>query len=161
MRYLIDGHNLLHALGKLAAGMSRSGLDGARRWLATQARIAHGGDATVVLDGHPAPSAKHDPLVVYSRRATADDVIEDLIRADADPRHLTVVSDDLRLREAARHRGCVSLRCLDYAELLLTPRKGEKAAIPAPAEKPEAGRMEDWAEVFGDIDDDPRFGGPY
>jgi len=160
MRYLIDGHNLLHALGKLTAGMSRSGLDGARRWLVSHARAAHGGDATVVLDGHPAPRERRDPLVVYSMRATADDVIEDLVKREADPRRLAVVSDDMRLREAARHRGCVSLRCLDYAERHLMPRQAARPTAPETPEKPDAGRMEDWAEVFGYLDDDPRLRGP-
>jgi hypothetical protein len=162
MRFLIDGHNLLHALGKLSPGMSRRAFDEARVWLVNKARAAHGGDAIVVLDGHPAQIPRPDgPGVVYSRRETADDVIEDLIRADSDPRRLSVVSDDQRLRAAAKHRGGVSLRCLDYAErhLLAPPPPARRPEAPAP-EKPEAGRMEEWADAFGGLDDDPRLGGP-
>jgi hypothetical protein len=165
MRFVIDGNNLLHALGKLTARSTPFTLDAARRWLVAQVR-AHGGEATIVFDGQPAPKQKRDdlgpPRVVFSLRASADDIIEDLIRADTGPRHLAVVSDDIRLREAARHRGCVSLRCLDYAEDHLLGGKQEQAAPrPVAPEKPEGGRMEDWADAFGGLDDDPRLGGPW
>lgn len=159
MRYLIDGHNLLHALGKLTSGMTRSGFDSARAWLVTRARAVHGTTATVVLDGHPAPRPRPvGPDVVYSHNATADDVIEDMIRAEADPGRLSVVSDDARLRTAAKHRGCVSLRCLDYAEQHLMPGPRAKPVALVTPEKPESARFEDWAEEFGGLDDDPRLG---
>lgn len=166
MRFIIDGNNLLHALGKLTARSTLSAFDAARRWLAGRAREAHRTEVIIVFDGQPPPRQRRDepgpPRVVFSGRATADDVIEELIRSDTGPRQLTVVSDDLRLREAARHRGCVSLRCLDYAEEhLLGGGRQQAAPRPVAPEKPEGGSMDEWADVFGGLDDDPRLGGPY
>ena len=157
MRFLIDGYNLLHALGKLTPRTAPSGHEAARRWLLAQARAAHGADgAVVVFDGHPARGEGDGAgRAVFSRQASADDLIEERVASEAAPARLTVVSDDRRLREAARHRGCPWLGCLDYYERWLLGHR--PAAVPAPAlpEKPAHGIMEDWAEVFGDIDDDP------
>ena len=49
-------------------------------------------------------------------------LIEELIRNEASPRLLTVVSDDHRIQHAARRRGCVVLGCLDYYERLVQRR---------------------------------------
>ena len=43
-------------------------------------------------------------------------MIEALIRQRFGAAHLTVVSDDRRLKEAARRRHCPSLGCLDFLE---------------------------------------------
>src|SRR5438045_2460107 len=127
MPTLIDGYNLLHAMGRLTARDGKKALEGARRSLLLKVRSGHGpgGDGvTVVFDGNGAPpgAAAEDTfdgiLVKFAHGQTADDMIEELIRAENRPGALTVVSDDHRIKHAARRRGCPVLGCLDYYETL-------------------------------------------
>src|SRR5262249_28822191 len=86
MPLVIDGYNLLYALGRLTPRSGRDALDGARRWLVQQLRQREGpgADVTVVFDGRSArgPKTKEDQgdiRVVFSQGASADDVIEEMI----------------------------------------------------------------------------------
>jgi predicted RNA-binding protein with PIN domain len=155
MRFLLDGYNLLFALGKLTARSGRSAGDTARQWLIDVVREGHGPaseDVTIVFDGHAPRDAKSHPVeVVYSRKVPADDVIEQRVRMESAPGRLTVVSDDGEVRESARRRGCVVLRCLEYCDRHLIGRP--TAAPPQDeAEKPTGGDSRHWIEVFRDAD---------
>jgi predicted RNA-binding protein with PIN domain len=170
MPTLIDGYNLLHATGRLTARAGKKALEGARRALLLQVRAGHGPDArdvTVVFDARGAPEGapnegEFDGIHIrFARGETADDLIEDMIRAAPRPRFLVVVSDDQRVKRAARRRGCQSLGCLDYYERLQARRP---AGTPPPAEpsaKPEASSPEEtrrWIDAFAEADDDPHLG---
>jgi hypothetical protein len=169
MRYLIDGYNLAHAMGLLIARSGPRALEPARRALVAHlAEHADPAGLTVVFDAANAPPGtppEQDYLgvrVLFPRKQSADDVIEDLIRDDPCPHELAVVSDDRRLREAARRRGCVSLRCLDYLEGLTRPRPPAPAppAAPAAPAKPAGCSGEEadyWLGRFGEAEDDPDF----
>lgn len=163
MRFLLDGYNLLFALGKLTPRSGRSAGDAARRWLIDVVREGHGAaaeDVTIVFDGHARRDAGSHPVeVIYSRRATADDVIEDRVHVESAPARLTVVSDDGEVREAARRKGCVVLRCLEYCDRHLI---GRPPAAPPPDEdeKPAGGDSQHWIEVFRDADGGAGSGGP-
>src|SRR4051794_3573520 len=108
MPFLIDGYNLLYALGRLTPRSGRPALAGARRWLVARLRLGHGSGAgvTVVFDGKRAPpgtpggEGSGDVRVEFSQGESADDLIEELIAAEPSPRTLTVVSDDHRIRQA-------------------------------------------------------------
>jgi predicted RNA-binding protein with PIN domain len=164
MPFLIDGYNLLHAIGRLTPRAGKHALEGARRDLLILLAGGHGtqaGDVTVVFDAQAAPpgvprAADHGGVrVLFSTGQTADDLIEELLRAEHQPRRLTVVSDDNRIREAARRRGCVVLGCLDYVESLRAPRRPPSpapAAAPAKPEQSSAEEKEHWLEAFKDAD---------
>lgn len=170
MSFLLDGYNLLHRLGRLTPRCGRAAVAAARRWLVQLLHQAHapGSGVRVVFDGSVGADearglqARTHVEVSFSGRQSADDVIEDCLAATPRDRGLTLVSDDRRLRDAARRRGCLVLGCLDYAErYLLTPGRTPSAA-PPPAEddagKPEsAGEAETrrWLEAFRLEDDDP------
>jgi predicted RNA-binding protein with PIN domain len=153
--YLIDGYNLLHALGWASRRMPAGGLEVARRrlldWLADAAPLKSG-SATfrVVFDAQhgPAPSvgqSHRGVLVQFAYRATADDRIEELLDAEPAPGQVTVVSNDARLREAARRAGSRGWACREFVDWLLeveqaTPgspryRPPEKPDGPAPADE--------------------------
>ena len=165
MRYLIDGYNLLHAMGVLLGRVGPHGLEKARLTLLGHIHALHGTDTgavTVVFDAANAPPGTvpehdHDGVhVLFAVREEADDVIEALIRRDPAPRQLTVVSDDRRLKEAARRRQCLSLGCLDYLEQ--ARRRAPPAAEADGAVKPQGVSDEEtrrWMEAFGDLADDP------
>src|SRR2546428_4661501 len=99
MRLLIDGYNLCHALGLLQARTgppARPGpheLERARLHLLGQVAGAFAG-ATVVFDAAGAPPGAQDEgwyqgvHIHYALKGSADDLIEDLIGHDSDPRRL-------------------------------------------------------------------------
>jgi len=160
MRYLIDGYNLLFALGRLNphSSNSASAWDSARLWLHAQIVRQHGQEASrvqVVYDGLPGRRGP-EPGALFAHPREADDLIEDQIHQESDPARLTVVSDDHRVREAARRKGCVVLRCLDYAERCLL-RAPNRAVAVEPPEKPSEIDLRADRELFKHLENDPEF----
>lgn len=168
MRYLIDGYNLLHAVGWLNGKVGPRGLAKARLALLGHLCSHYGTEAatvTVVFDAANAPPGvgpREDyqgVQVLYAVRAQADDLIEELIDNDHAPQQLTVVSDDHRLQRAGRHRHCPVVGCLDYYEQLARPRPRPAAAGDQPLGKPDRISPEEtrhWLKEFADLADDPR-----
>ena len=93
MRYLIDGYNLLHALGLARKTGGRAAWDRARRDLLDWLADRHGvpaGDVTVVFDaqnslGGVVEESHRGLRVLRHRGRTADDVIEDLLGDERSP----------------------------------------------------------------------------
>ena len=176
MTYLIDGYNLLYAMGVLHGRTGPTGLEKARLRLLGLLHAVFGAEApnvTVVFDAAGAPAGATGEEnwqgihVRYAvREAEADDLIEALIAREANPRRLTVVSDDRRLQKAARRRHCAVLGCLDFVEELgrrrhRQPRPPPEGAKPAALSEDERKR---WLEAFADLTDDPawkKFSDPY
>lgn len=159
MRYLIDGYNLLHAIGLARTYGGRAGWDRARGqlldWLADRHGV-HAADVTVALDAQTARGAgliaeTHRGLRVLRKPGrSADDLIEDLLAAEASPGTLTVVSNDARVRAAAVRRGCPLLKCGEYVDALMQPARA--AAPTEPPEKDESAtpaEMAAWEKAFG------------
>jgi predicted RNA-binding protein with PIN domain len=168
MRYLIDGYNLLHAMGLLSPkkGVGNA-LENARFDLLDRLHTHFGdlsGQITVVFDAGRVPR-RGEPVhdyrglhVQFAVRQEADEWIETLIQNDATPKSLTIVSDDHRVQTAARRRQCPVLGChafLDVAEREPRPppaKSGESDGKPdgiAPEER------QRWLDAFADLDDDP------
>src|ERR1700691_2099033 len=93
--YLIDGYNLLHAMGLLHGRTGPHGLERARTSFLDTLATSFGEEAarlTVVFDAAVSPPGLEAELV-YRRihvkfakgRLSADDLIEDLIAAEASP----------------------------------------------------------------------------
>src|SRR5262249_12430086 len=124
---------------------------------------ANAQDVTVVFDAQRAPKRSlgqqtfQGVRVVFAIQQSADDLIEDVLSREKAPRSLTVVSNDRRLQESARRRGCPVLGCLDYLEALTRPSTAAPAPPPEPL-KPGADSDVDkrhWLKEFGHLDDDP------
>jgi predicted RNA-binding protein with PIN domain len=168
MRYLIDGYNLLYAMGVLRGPVGPHGLEKARLGLLGQVRGAHGAgasDVTVVFDASRAPpgadpEAEYQGIQIrYALRQEADDLIDELIRHDSAPRGLAVVSDDHRVQQAARRRQCVVLGCEAYLDHLEKLRHARPEAPEEGATKPDGvsgAELERWLREFADLADDPR-----
>jgi predicted RNA-binding protein with PIN domain len=163
MRYLIDGYNLAHAMGLLRGRVAPAAVEVARRSLLVHLLEYHHrepGNVTVVFDASRAPPGTADRLdyqgihVLNALHEQADDLIEDLIHREPQPRQLTVVSDDRRLKDAARHRQCVALGCFDYLEkvqyappqvpLVKRPAEGNDKPPELSAEE-----VQEWCRQFG------------
>ena len=166
MRYLIDGYNLLYVLGWAPKRAGSPSLESARLGLLRQL-AGWDGEVTVVFDARGAPArAGGDQTyrgihVIFSRGQEADDVIEDHIARERQPASLTVVSDDRRLRKAARRHGCREMGCVDFLELLRRPAPEPESPAPSRPPKREpasAEEVEHWLREFADLADDPRIG---
>jgi uncharacterized protein len=168
MRYLIDGYNLAHALGLIRGKIAPSGIEVARRSLLIKLLEYPGLDGTrvtVVFDAQRAPpgtpSQQHYQgiRILNALGQQADDLIEEMIEQEPQPRQLAVVSNDHRIKDAARHGRCVPLGCLDFLEEIQKPRPATRSFAPNkdPGEKPESLSAEDrrlWYKQFG-VEDDP------
>ena len=164
MKFLIDGYNLMHALG-LARPRGPKQLERSRTDLIDWVLRVHGADArsvTVVFDGRERVGERDEILIDrelrirFSAGESADDLIEEMIRREANPKTLTVVSSDRRLMDAARRRGCLAWSCGDYIEWAI--ERGHVPRQPPPADKPESAPQEEtdfWKREFADLDADP------
>ena len=169
MTFLIDGYNLLHAMGVIPKRAGPHGLEKARLRLLGLLQSVYGDESaavTVVFDaarpppGLPADDDAHGVRVRFAvRHEQADELIEDLIRHHPAPKQLVVVSDDRRIRQAARRRHCPVLSCLDYLDELQRKRRQ-----PPPVEQGDEKRVavsgdevQAWLREFADVEDDPAF----
>jgi predicted RNA-binding protein with PIN domain len=176
MRWLIDGYNVMHAGGRLGPKLSRDGFRRARRRFLDELAAALGpelaGQSTVVFDAsvHPgdfALDANYRGLGVLFALGdeNADARIELLIAGDSNPRMLTVVSSDRRIREAARRRKSKSKTADDYWEWIdaLKERGRKRPLVEAPLQptgREQVGQRAindatHWLETFRDVDDIP------
>ena len=116
MSLLIDGYNLLHASNVFPATDKPPTLEQARLalldFLAENLPAKLVPRTIIVFDATSAPPGlpremSHRGLAVrFARRGgTADEVLEELIAVEPDPRNLLVVSSDHRVQRAARQRG--------------------------------------------------------
>ncbi len=174
MRWLIDGYNVMHAGGRLAPRLGREGFRRVRRRFLDELSTALGSQlarqTTVVFDAsvHPgdfALDAEYHGLGILFALGdeNADARIEQLIAADPNPRDLTVVSSDRRIRQAAMRRRTRSVTADHYWELIddLKERRRKKPKIEAPTrptqhdQEPAPDDAAHWLEAFRDIDELP------
>jgi predicted RNA-binding protein with PIN domain len=138
MLLLIDGYNLLNTSDVFPRGRGAGTLAAAReallKFLAAALDPKLRSRTTIVFDAQMAPPGlpREDCWEGISvrfapRKVTADEVLEELIAAAADPRHLLVVSSDHRVQRAARQRGAQWIDSEKwYADLVARSRKAAK-----------------------------------
>jgi predicted RNA-binding protein with PIN domain len=172
MRTLIDGYNLMYALGLLG---KRLGPDGFRRVrtrflnnLAAALGAVEAHQTTVVFDareppGHlPSESTHKGMTIVFAvDDEDADARIEQLIAAHSSPKALTVVSSDHRIRQAATRRKARALTADAFWQGLETSKR-KSTPLPRPTAEEEARlhglspeEAAGWLEVFGHVADEP------
>jgi predicted RNA-binding protein with PIN domain len=164
--FLIDGYNLIHALGFLCGKAAPGELEEARLRLLDLLKAKFGGragDVTVVFDtshGSRTPQAlDHGGIHVYFSPAgqEADDLIEEFIRRSSAPKDLKVVSSDHRLQKAARRRHAVAMGCLEFMDWLERRRQSPHADEEGNVEKDIARAGDDrLLQEFKEADDDLR-----
>jgi predicted RNA-binding protein with PIN domain len=168
MSFVIDGYNLLHAMGLLRGKVGPTGLEKARLGLLGLLRAVYGEEATtvtVVFDAaHAPPGAAREQEYhgIHVRFAVdqgeADDVIETLIRDDSAPRQLVIVSDDHRIQRAAQRRHCTVSGCSQYLEWLERHRRERRRAPHQAEAKPERISEQEtlhWLHEFASLQNDP------
>lgn len=164
---IVDAYNLLMADG--AGGIDLDDL----RQLARASRYAERG-VVLVCDGGPkgssaagvadaAGGAMRGVRVVYAGRgADADSLIEHMLAASSAPRRLLVVSDDRRLRKAARRLRAPWIGCLAFlARLHHDERRSTPTSLPSFATSLplDAMSVRHWLDEFGIAGDHPDHAG--
>lgn len=167
--YLIDGYNLMHALGILSGKVNSRGFKRARNRLLDLLAESFGAEAeqvTVVFDAAGAPAKGADRSTTHKsihvefavKLPTADDYIEAALAACKQPKDLIVVSSDTRLQTAARRRGAKPLGCaefLDHLEDLQRPKKARRAQPERGERRLSQGETERWLREFAGLEDEP------
>ncbi len=164
MPLLIDGYNLLSAVGILGRGVGPGSLQRARlallNFLAESLEPSEIPRTTVVFDAADPPpglprSVSHRGLTVRfaSQYEDADALIEELIRADSAPRRLTVVSSDHRLQRAARRRKAKFIDSDAWYARIVRQRRERRESTPETPAKPPVPLLEEdvdyWIRQFG------------
>lgn len=156
---LIDGYNLLHALGMAPkpGGMS---LERSRlrmlEWLAGELG-EEAADVGVIFDSQMMTGDNEQThrgiWMRFSRGQSADDLIEELIRQEPVPARLTVVSNDHRIQVAAKRRGCLFWDCEQFVDWLQSlakkPREEPRAEVGEKPLAPSGVEMDEWLRRFG------------
>jgi hypothetical protein len=156
--FLIDGYNLMHAVGSAPAAGTAAGFDAARRrfldWLADSPPIKADPSAVrVVFDAQNSTrdfgTSTHRGLTVtFSFRQTADDLIEALVSVHPNPQEVRVVSNDGRLRDFARRHKSKPMTCGEFVDWLLTP---VPTTPPGEPPKPDDKPPPDWPDEFDSL----------
>ncbi len=158
-RFLIDGYNLLHAVG-LAANLRPGQLFHARQRLLDLIASRFARDTiTVVFDAHHAPPGAPREQIYAGIHVTfadgeADDLIREILAHDSSPRTLFVVTSDRAVQESARRRETRVIESIEFLDDLVRPAsppisQPEKPTTASPADN------ERWLEAFRSIDDEP------
>jgi predicted RNA-binding protein with PIN domain len=175
MRWLIDGYNIMHAGGRIGPNLGREGFRRARRRfldeLAEALGEARASETTVVFDASVPPvdfavdsTYRGIHLVFALGDEDADTRIERLIGHDSNPRSLTVISSDRRIRQAASRRRAKPLTAEEFwdwfddlrdrAALARKPRKVLPDRTPRPNRngQPSTEETAFWLEAFREVE---------
>lgn len=166
--WIIDGYNLMGALGLLAGKLPANGLQEGRQYLLDFLADSFQDNAYTVLvifdAAHPPRrySAEQEHRGIQVRFAKgqpeADDLIEDLIKAHPQPKKVTIVSSDHRLQRAARRREERVLTCEAFLDTLEAGNRHAASNLSTDVnDKPGLDDATYWLGVFKDLEKDPRF----
>jgi hypothetical protein len=154
--FLIDGHNLLHMVLKSEENAgATTDLELCRVLSRYMTQVGRPG--VIIFDGSGPPDKSgfdyiaNLEILFAGPGADADTVIEDKICASTAPKRMTVVSNDRRLRRAARARKCTSMKTeVFWADIL------KELCRKRPESEPAAKRFglsdsetDQWLDAFG------------
>lgn len=179
-KLIIDGYNLMHAMGLVRGKLVGKQLEGARsrmlRRLGFQLTREERGAAIVVFDAKSLlPVSSREELiegfrVLYPEPGhEADELIEHLVAQDLQPRKLRIVSSDRRLHRAARERMAASVNCDRFLDELDARKPAPENPPPVetvkppvdlkqvsstsrPPQKPAPVEVNYWMKEFGDVE---------
>jgi hypothetical protein len=155
MPFIIDGYNLLHSIQKSDEHFAGSGDVLMCKVLNTFLR-RNGEKGQIIFDGIGPPeksgfeNLSNLEVIFSGPRIEADEVVEDKIKTSSAPKGLTIVSDDRRLRAAAKKSRAASIKCQAFWRSVLEQTKSK----PSPKEPREKrfgiteGETEQWLEFF-------------
>ena len=154
--FIIDGHNLLHAICKIEDDREAIGDVELCRTVGKYLKLT-GRKGEIIFDGTGPPDKSiFDRIdgveVLFAGRGTdADAVIEEKIKANTAPKRLTIVSSDRRLRKAARARKAAAVKSDVFWNNIQRQlsRKRRTREPPAKRQGLSEGETKQWLEFFG------------
>jgi uncharacterized protein len=166
--FVIDGYNLMHAIGYLTGHVKPTALAYARRRLQEYLCAAFGADANQVVLVYDAPNAppkiaredtyKGMTILLTLGKQEADDLIEAFLAQHPEPRRLAVVSNDHRLQTAARRAGAQAMTCGEFLDLLDHRRPEQSAQKRDCTDKKEQlskEEIQEWMLEFTGLENEP------
>jgi len=153
--FIIDGHNLLHAIRKAEENHDVIG-DLELCWIIGRYLKLTGETGEIIFDGTgPRDKSGFDNIsnleVFFAGQGSADTVIEDKIKASTAARRLTIISSDRRLRKAAQTRKATAVKSEVFWKIVQKQLKRKKAGK-EPAQKRlglTESETKQWLEFFG------------
>ena len=170
---IIDGYNLMHAVGYARDRYGEGGLERSRnrllRFLVNRLDIEERRRTTIVFDARTIPfegvrEQKFEELTILFNQAgsDADTLIEELILEHSAPKQLEVVSGDRRLQKAIKRRKGIAVESEDFARMLrerasVVPGSSQDTVLLADSSgelenAPPESDTEYWLKVFGDVE---------
>ncbi len=162
MRYLLDGYNFLFTVGFHDPRLPRALEKGRIKLLAyLLEHLPDPNQVHIVFDARESP-IRDEPFrihqgmqISFTLECDADELIEDLIAEDPQPRQLTVISNDQRLQVAGKRRRCRVWDCGTFLDWLAFARvKPHEADQPVELGKPEVIPAEEVAYWLREFDPD-------
>ena len=156
MPIIIDGYNLLHSIQKSSEDFEPIGDVQLCRIVGRFLKLT-GEKGEIVFDGTgPPDKSGFDNIsnleVFFAGLATdADTVIENRIKANTAPKRLTIISNDRRLRDAARRRKVKSVKSEEFWGNV-QKQLSRKRVTEEPTAKRQGlseGETEQWLKFFG------------
>ncbi|MHC4425789.1 MAG: NYN domain-containing protein [Planctomycetota bacterium] len=154
--FIIDGHNLLHAVYKTEQDSESVSDVGLCRIVGRYLKLI-GRAGEMIFDGTgPRDKSDFDNIsnleVFFAGLGTdTDTLIEDKISISTAPKRLTIVSSDRRLRKAARARKATAVKSEDFWNSV-QKQLSRKRPAREPAAKRQGlseGETKQWLQVFG------------
>ena len=154
--FIIDGHNLLHSIGKVDEGSESISDVQLCRIIGRYLKLI-GEKGEIIFDGTgPRDKSGFDNIsnleVFFAGLGTdTDTIIEDKIRANTAPKRLSIVSSDRRLRKAAQARKAMAVKSEVFWNNL-QKQLSRKKGIREPAAKRQGltdGETKQWLKFFG------------
>jgi len=154
--FIIDGHNLLHAICKIEENAKTLSEPAMCKVLETYVKLT-GEKGVIVFDGSGPPdksgfdSISHLEILFAGLATDADTVIEDKIKASTAPKGLTVVSSDRQLQHAAHARRATVIKSELFWVEVQKQLSRKRAAKEPPAKRQgiSQSETEQWLKVFG------------
>jgi predicted RNA-binding protein with PIN domain len=155
MPLILDAWNVLHVRGVLPPELAGLGLDGLQDLLAVSRYRRR--KTTIVCDGTPPKrSAAARPRLVSVRysgtRATADEVIIDMVRRSTAKKRITVVTSDREIIREVRRCKSRTIQSEKFLQQLVEDRERDRAGDPAGPRrvgKLHRSEVEEWTDEFG------------
>ena len=122
MKYIIDGYNVIHQIAALGGKRLRAQREGLIRLLEmAQAKVKGLKSITVVFDGQTdvfAPGVRSTIKVIFSKGASADRKIKEIVKSSNFARDIGVVSDDREIKSCVAGQGAKKISVKQFLKVV-------------------------------------------
>lgn len=161
MPYVIDGHNLIHAMPGISLDEEHDEVRLVQKLRGFFGRI--GKKAEIVFDhglpgGHSPDLSNSQVKVTFApaHRMSADAVIKKRVRTNRDPAQLVVVSSDHEVQNAALARKASVMTSQQFVDYMAETLASAAEAARSEDVQLSASEVDEWLHIFGADQDQPK-----